>query len=374
MFRRSLDEFRAAGKEKVVANGGARSARLLTKVDGLEFSLSNVTLGARVEVILWYKNHWEANYIVSGRGAVRDMTTGEKFALAPGIIYTVGPTDRHMILAAEDLRIISVFNPAVVGDEVHGEDGAYPPTSPVPERQERMFVRSADEMRAAGGELMAAGGTTSTICMVLKEDGIGTSISDVDPPAGNSSRLWYKNHWEANNVLSGKGDVTNLVTDEAWDLVPGILHCVGPKDRHSMRADTDIHLLSVFNPTLQGDEIRGQGRELILGGGRTSSVKLVTAAHDMGISMSYNTIGAGIESTLWYKNYWETNYIIAGACDVQDVTMGERWPLPPSALYTMGPRDRHFSRAFEDVILLSVFNPPLAGTEFHDEDADRADP
>ena len=258
MFRRSLDEFRAAGKEKVVANGGARSARLLTKVDGLGFSLSDVTLGAGMEVTLWYKNHWEANYIVSGTGEVRDLTTGENYALAPGIIYTVGPRDRHVVVAAEDLRIISVFNPAVVGDEVHDEDGAYPPTGPVPERQERMFVRSANDMRAAGRELMAAGGTTSTIRMVLKEDGIGISISDVGLPAGNSNRLWYKNHWEANYVLSGKGDVTNLGTDEVWDLAPGVLYCVGPKDRHSMRADTDMHLVSVFNPALQGDEMHDE--------------------------------------------------------------------------------------------------------------------
>ena len=29
---------------------------------------------------------------------------------------------------------------------------------------------------------------------------------------------------------------------------------VGPKDRHRVRAQTDIHLLSVFSPPLAGDE------------------------------------------------------------------------------------------------------------------------
>ena len=36
-----------------------------------------------------------ANYILEGRGEVRDLTTGETWVLEPGIIYIVGPTDRH---------------------------------------------------------------------------------------------------------------------------------------------------------------------------------------------------------------------------------------------------------------------------------------
>ncbi len=258
MFRRSLEEFRAAGKEKVVANGGARSARLLTKVDGLGFSLADVSLAAGMEVTLWYKNHWEANYIVSGSGEVRDLTTGEGHGIAPGVIYTVGPQDRHMIVAAEDLRIISVFNPAVVGDEVHDEDGAYPPTGPIPERQERMFVRSVAAMRATGKEKVVAGGSARTARMLLKDDGLGFTVCDVNLAPGNKNVLWYKNHWEANHIIGGSGEVTDLTSGEVWPLVPGTMYCVGPNDRHSMHAITDLHLISVFCPALQGDEMHDE--------------------------------------------------------------------------------------------------------------------
>ncbi|MEE8203960.1 MAG: ectoine synthase, partial [Alphaproteobacteria bacterium] len=64
MFVRTVDELRNAGGESVLGDGKARSARLLTKVDGMGFSLSDATLSAGAEVALWYKNHWEANYIV----------------------------------------------------------------------------------------------------------------------------------------------------------------------------------------------------------------------------------------------------------------------------------------------------------------------
>ena len=34
--------------------------------------------------------------------------------------------------AATDLRLISVFNPPIMGDENHDADGSYPPTGPIP--------------------------------------------------------------------------------------------------------------------------------------------------------------------------------------------------------------------------------------------------
>ena len=30
------------------------------------------------------------------------------------------------------MRIISIFNPSIIAEETHDEDGAYPPTGPVP--------------------------------------------------------------------------------------------------------------------------------------------------------------------------------------------------------------------------------------------------
>ena len=255
MFARTLEDLRAAGQEKSLPRGRARVVRYLTAGDGLGFSFSDVSLGAGAESTLWYKNHWEANYIVAGGGEVEDLTTGERWPLAAGMLYTVGPKDRHRITVAEDLRCVSVFNPPISGDETHDEDGAYPPTGPIPEGQERMFVKTVGGLRAAGREKVVADGSARTVRMLLKEDRVGFTMCDVNLAAGNRNVLWYKNHWEANYVLAGTGDVADLTSGESWPLAPGTMYCVGPDDRHAMHAETDLHLLSIFCPALRGDEM-----------------------------------------------------------------------------------------------------------------------
>ena len=97
MFLRRVDEMRAAGKEIVTANGQAHVVRALTKSDGLGFSFSDVNLTAGASTVLWYKHHWEANYIVSGTGLVEDLNTGESWKLEADMAYNVGPKDRHRL-------------------------------------------------------------------------------------------------------------------------------------------------------------------------------------------------------------------------------------------------------------------------------------
>jgi L-ectoine synthase len=132
MFVRTLDDVRASGRELVIAGGTARTARFLTASDGVGFAFSDVHQGAGGEAHLWYKHHWEANYILEGTGEVEEVATGRRWPLAPGTIYVVGPEDRHIVRAETDLHLVSVFNPPIEGDENHDADGSYPPTGPIP--------------------------------------------------------------------------------------------------------------------------------------------------------------------------------------------------------------------------------------------------
>ena len=61
-----------------------------------------------------------------------DATTNEVYQIGPGGLYVVGPKDRHHVKALTDVHAISVFNPPLTGEEVHDEDGSYPPTEPIP--------------------------------------------------------------------------------------------------------------------------------------------------------------------------------------------------------------------------------------------------
>jgi L-ectoine synthase len=254
MFVRRVDELRARGEEIVELDGRLRSFNLLTKADGLGFSLHDVRSAAGSEEPLWYKHHWESNYIIAGTGSVEEVSTGRVWPLGPGDIFAVGPEDRHRWRAESDVHAISIFSPPLAGDEVYDEDGSLGPSGALPERQGTMFVKRLDELRAAGRELAVAGGSARSVRALLHEDGVGVTLCDVNFTAGNETVLWYKNHWEANLILDGTGEVSDLTTGERWALAPGTVYMVGPEDRHRVAASSDLHLLSVFNPPLEGDE------------------------------------------------------------------------------------------------------------------------
>ncbi len=255
MFARTPKDLEQAGLIKTLSDPEIRSQRYLTAADGMGFSFHANSIGADVVSDLWYKNHWEANFIISGSGNLTDRTSGETVPLESGAIYVVGPNDPHTVEVSEDMHLVSIFSPALRGDETHDADGSYTASGTVIEAADRrMFVRRAHEMRAEGKELVVANGSARTLRMLNKADNIGFSFSDVHFDAGATTDLWYKNHWEGNYIVSGKGTLDDLTTGESWKLASGLLYSVGPKDRHRITAESDLHILSVFCPPIQGDE------------------------------------------------------------------------------------------------------------------------
>ena len=257
MFVRKLDDFQGSEKELVLTSdeGGIRSSRILTKEDGCGFSISDVRIEGRWSMDLHYKNHVEANFIVGGRPKVRDLSRDESWELAPGMLYVVGPKDRHRLSTEGDARLISIFCPAIIGTERHGADGAFESTGEVPpawvgEGGRAMFVVREDDAR----KIVLRGGRTKASRYLTREQGCGFTLSLPRGSAGNDSILWYKNHVEANYILEGEATVEDLTTGEKWELAPGSLYVVGPSDPHRLRARTDTYLMSVFNPPLRGDE------------------------------------------------------------------------------------------------------------------------
>ncbi len=132
MFVKTLAVLKENGEEVVHSDGKLRAVRFLTKSDGMGFSVSDVRCAAGLDEVLWYKHHWEANYILHGRGEVSDLSTGERWVMEPAMIYMVGPKDRHSMEAHTDLHLISIFNPPLQGDEQHDEEGTIPASGPLP--------------------------------------------------------------------------------------------------------------------------------------------------------------------------------------------------------------------------------------------------
>ena len=168
--------------------GKVRSVRCVTAADRIGFSLHFNEIADGDGRQLWYKHHWEANYVVAGEATLEDLDHGDSWPLRAGSLYTVGPTDRHRLTGQKELRIVSVFCPALQGDEAHDEDGAYTPSGEVPAGQERLFLRDADALRAAGQEMVVANGEARTLRLLVKDDRVGFSLSDVHVAAGGPRR------------------------------------------------------------------------------------------------------------------------------------------------------------------------------------------
>ena len=254
MHVRTIEDRRAGGWEVVVDSGRVRSLRYVSAADRVGFSLHLNVSEYGDGRQLWYKHHWEANYIVSGEATLEDLDRGDSWRLRAGSLYVVGPTDRHRLVGQRDICLVSVFCPALRGDEIHDAQGAYSPTGEVPPGPGQLFVVEADVLRDAGHERVVANGEASSIRMLTKADLVGFSLSDVYLEAGARASLWYKHHWEANLVIGGRGRVAEIESGSEWPLSFGTMYLVGPKDRHVLRADEDLHILSAFCPPLSGDE------------------------------------------------------------------------------------------------------------------------
>jgi L-ectoine synthase len=100
--------------------GNGTSHRLLVAADEMGFALARTLVRAGSESKLEYRRHLEACYCVSGSGTVED-TAGNVMKLKPGVLYALNNHDPHYLRASddEDLELISVFCPAIRGDEKH---------------------------------------------------------------------------------------------------------------------------------------------------------------------------------------------------------------------------------------------------------------
>jgi len=124
MLIRKLDDIRHSDRNIVTPQW--ESARVLLKGDAMGFSFHITTLYAGGEIHMHYKNHLEAVFVISGQGTIEDLGTGEIHDLAPGTLYALNAHDRHIVRPKTDIVTACVFNPPVVGNEVHDESGAYP--------------------------------------------------------------------------------------------------------------------------------------------------------------------------------------------------------------------------------------------------------
>ena len=100
--------------------------------------------------------------------------------------------------------------------------------------------------------------------------------------------------------------------------------------------------------------------------GNGTSHRMLTEADGMGFTVCHTVVKKGSESLLEYRNHLEACYCIGGEGEVEDMN-GNVYPIKVDDIYVLNQHDKHYLRGGKDtdLILVSVFNPPLKGTERH---------
>ena len=116
-----------------------------------------------------------------------------------------------------------------------------------------MIVRTVEDLKTLGS-YREKPGVWSSARYLLRRDAMGFTLTQTTVAAGASQTMQYKNHVEANLIIEGEGDLTDLATGTVYRLMPGTMYALDQHDRHRIDATTDMRIVCVFSPALAGPE------------------------------------------------------------------------------------------------------------------------
>lgn len=99
-----------------------------------------------------------------------------------------------------------------------------------------------------------------------------------------------------------------------------------------------------------------------------TSLRFVLACDGMGFSLHKTIIPKGQKGHWHYKHHLEACYCIKGCGILTDLSTGNRHSILEDDCYILDNHDDHTFEALENVVLISVFNPPVTGNEVHQKD------
>ena len=106
-------------------------------------------------------------------------------------------------------------------------------------------------------------------------------------------------------------------------------------------------------------------RRVVSPDGNWESTRLLLKEDGMGFSFHITTIYAGADFYMHYQNHFESVYCLSGEGEVETLNDGKKYPINPGTIYILDKHDRHKLRAFTEMKMACVFNPPLTGKEVH---------
>lgn len=115
----------------------------------------------------------------------------------------------------------------------------------------------------------------------------------------------------------------------------------------------------------QLQDCRTTGRHIVSPDGNWESTRMLLKGDRMGFSFHITTIHADADFRMHYQHHLESVYCISGEGEVVDLASGRSHAISPGTLYILDQHDQHVLRAFTEMTMACVFNPPLNGTEIH---------
>jgi len=112
-------------------------------------------------------------------------------------------------------------------------------------------------------------------------------------------------------------------------------------------------------------EAAEKGRKIVSPEKNWDSTRLLLKDDGMGFSFHITTIYKDADFGMHYQNHLESVYCISGRGEVETLDDGRKYPIEPGTIYILDKHDKHILRAFEEMKMACVFNPPLHGKEVH---------
>lgn len=117
------------------------------------------------------------------------------------------------------------------------------------------------------------------------------------------------------------------------------------------------------------ENLKNSERDIHCPNGGFRSLRALLASDGMGFSMHKTLIPSHKGPQHWhYKNHLEACYCVSGVGRITNLSTGETFYIIPDTVYVLDKHDDHTFEALEDVVLISVFNPPVTGKEVHGAD------
>lgn len=98
------------------------------------------------------------------------------------------------------------------------------------------------------------------------------------------------------------------------------------------------------------------------------SKRVVVKGDNLGFGICETHVEKGGPYHWHYKNHLEACYCVSGVGFLTNLSNDMCYKITEGVTYILDKNDNHLFEAITDVVLISVFNPPLIGNETHDSE------